>query len=58
MVERRRFDYSELEAAIAHADQVTLQTRRALETLCAAMAQLSRKQGEDRWEIALHPRPQ
>ncbi len=32
-IERQRFDYGELEAAIAHADQVTRQTRRALDAL-------------------------
>jgi hypothetical protein len=35
-IERRRFDYSELEAAIAHAQQVTRQTRRAVDGLIRA----------------------
>ena len=30
-IERQRFDYSELEAAMAYADQVTRETRRALD---------------------------
>jgi hypothetical protein len=32
-IERQRFDYGELEAAIAHAEQATRQTRRALDAL-------------------------
>jgi hypothetical protein len=32
-MERKRFDYSELEAAMAYAEQVTRETRRALDRL-------------------------
>lgn len=35
-VERKQFDYSDLETAMAHADQVTRQTRRALDALIGA----------------------
>jgi hypothetical protein len=32
-IDRQRFDYSEIEAAMAYADQVTRETRRALDAL-------------------------
>jgi hypothetical protein len=35
-IERQRFDYGELEAATAYADQVTRETRRALDRLLRA----------------------
>ena len=38
-IERQRFDYGELEAAIAHADQVTRETRRALDRLLRGRTQ-------------------
>ena len=36
-IERNQFDYNELEATIAYAQQVTRQTRRALDTLIRAV---------------------